>query len=183
MGQFSFQPRYTVEDYLNWEGDWELWDGQAVSMSPSPIRDHQLTIRNLLILLQRQLWEQDGCECTAISDIDWRVSQETVFRPDVAVMCHETDIGDYIEATPRLVVEVLSDATMERDRHAKRLAYAQLGVRFYLMVDHWARQITALRLAGGEYQPTDLELELHDGCRVNLDDPMVWRGLRRVRRL
>jgi len=31
-----YVPRYTVEDYQYWKGDWELWDGLAVSMLPCP---------------------------------------------------------------------------------------------------------------------------------------------------
>jgi len=27
-------PRYTVSDYQHWEGDWELIEGIAISMSP-----------------------------------------------------------------------------------------------------------------------------------------------------
>ena len=27
MGEISYRPRYTIADYLLWEGDWELWDG------------------------------------------------------------------------------------------------------------------------------------------------------------
>ena len=179
----SFVPKYTVEDYEQWEGEWELWNGVPVAMSPSPIRDHQITIRNLLILIQRQLWEQDGCHCQAISDIDWRISSDSVFRPDVVVVCQESEIADYIEQTPRLVIEVWSDSTRQIDEHQKRLAYAALGVEHYVMVDHWSRKLLPLRLVDGEYVESGPECEIEAGCVVRLEDSQVWRGLRKVRRL
>lgn len=37
----QYQPHYTVEDYELWEGDWELWDGHAIAMSPAARPDHQ----------------------------------------------------------------------------------------------------------------------------------------------
>ncbi len=32
---------YTYDDYKLWKGDWELFDGIAVSMSPAPMRKYQ----------------------------------------------------------------------------------------------------------------------------------------------
>jgi len=32
---------YTLQDYLQWEGDWELIHGQPAAMAPSPSFDHQ----------------------------------------------------------------------------------------------------------------------------------------------
>jgi hypothetical protein len=32
---------YSYDDYKLWEGDWELLDGQPVSMAPAPMIKHQ----------------------------------------------------------------------------------------------------------------------------------------------
>ena len=32
---------YTYDDYIKWEGDWELIDGIAYAMAPSPLKTHQ----------------------------------------------------------------------------------------------------------------------------------------------
>ena len=31
----SLHPHYTIEDYRRWEGEWELIDGVAISMTPT----------------------------------------------------------------------------------------------------------------------------------------------------
>lgn len=35
-----YQPHYTVEDYRQWEGRWELMGGVAIAMSQSPFGQH-----------------------------------------------------------------------------------------------------------------------------------------------
>jgi len=34
-------PNYTVNDYMLWEGDWQLIDGVPIAMSPSPFGQHE----------------------------------------------------------------------------------------------------------------------------------------------
>jgi hypothetical protein len=42
---------YTVAEYQSWDGDWELWQGIPVSMSPGPFGRHQKVTRNLMLAL------------------------------------------------------------------------------------------------------------------------------------
>ena len=57
----SSAPNYTVEDYQHWEGDWELWNGVAVSMSPSPFGGHGAAAINVGAELKRAI-EAAKCE-------------------------------------------------------------------------------------------------------------------------
>jgi len=50
-----------------------------------------------------------------------------------------------------LVAEVLSPATANRDREAKKLGYARAEVELYLIVDAAARTIEVYRLDGETY--------------------------------
>ena len=34
-------PHYTYEDWLHWEGRWELIEGHPIAMSPMPVPKHQ----------------------------------------------------------------------------------------------------------------------------------------------
>ena len=36
----KYRPHYTYEDYLLWEGRWELIEGMPYAMSPTPVIDH-----------------------------------------------------------------------------------------------------------------------------------------------
>lgn len=42
-------PHYTYEDYLQWEGKWEVIEGLPFAMSPAPLPSHQRIAANLSI--------------------------------------------------------------------------------------------------------------------------------------
>ena len=161
-------PRYTVADYRNWKGDWELWDGIAVAMSPSPSFIHGTAVTRLIRLLSDQL-ESDGCgHCSVVTEIDWVIREDTVVRPDISVVCGPPP-AMHIDRPPTLIVEVLSPATRLRDRNEKRELYREHGVRHYFVADPDTGAIQSL--TGDSHDAdADLNVDLGDGCRVRLPE-------------
>lgn len=46
MGALKIEElNYTYDDYITWEGNWELIDGIPVSISPAPVRKHSFKAR------------------------------------------------------------------------------------------------------------------------------------------
>ena len=94
MRPLTYIPRYTVEEYLLWEGDWELIDGIPYAMSPSPVRRHQ----QILVLLASQMsgslqkQKKECGDCQVVVELDWQLDNTTVLRPDIAIICGETVI-------------------------------------------------------------------------------------------
>lgn len=169
----SYNPHYTVADYEQWEGDWELWNGVAVAMSPSPNRRHQRILLKLAMLVEDALTGDSSCHCQVVSDVDWRIADDTVVRPDLSVLC-EHDEAEFISRPPTLITEVLSPATASKDRTSKRGLYERMGVGWYLIVDPQSPSAEALQLVDGSYRemtPVDSELrvDLHEGCSISLD--------------
>lgn len=147
----QYQPHYTVDDYQRWEGDWELWDGVAIAMSPSPFGRHAQLLARLAMVLGNAI---DGADCsaTALVEIDWIVSDDTVLRPDLTIVCGGVP-ERHVQQTPALVVEVLSASTRERDLVYKKRRYQQESVSWYLIVDPDAETLQCLRLnTNGEYE-------------------------------
>jgi len=71
---------YTISDYEQWEGDWELIEGIAVAMSPAPIIKHPLINTRIITELSNSL---EGCEqCLAIAEAEWRLSNDTALCLD-----------------------------------------------------------------------------------------------------
>lgn len=167
----KYIPRYTVDDYAAWEGDWELWDGIAVSMSPSPFGAHQLLLFNLAAELRTQILKQT-CEAVVLGEIDWIVSRETVVRPDVVVICGEAP-EKHIELTPHFVAEVLSASTAERDRSFKRDLYDEQGVPIYAILDPELKTVQLYRRDGeGKWRSESVvdsfEITLCEDCAVTI---------------
>ena len=174
-GAIRYLPQHTVADYEHWEGDWELWSGVPVSMSPSPGVPHQNVNSNLVYLFRDAVAKQEDCHCRVLFEIDWRIDHWTVVRPDLMMVC-EPITTNWIEVTPTVVVEILSPTTAEKDRGPKRDLYAQQGVAWYIMADPDTKTLEILRLAGDAYEPVspETQITLHDGCSVSLDPAVIW---------
>ena len=158
-------PRYTVEDWQAWSGDWELWEGQPVALA-SPSKAHQLLLRRLANALEAAL-EQQSRGYDVIMDVDWRVNQETVFRPDISVVCGDDHPG-FVARAPRLIVEILSPSTRQNDLLTKKFQFKRYGVAHYLTIDPAERALQ--RQFGDSSGDTEekLDLPLLDRCRVTL---------------
>jgi hypothetical protein len=46
---------YTIQDYNQWQGDWELIYGYPYAMSPSPLPKHQIIGTNLIFYFKEKL--------------------------------------------------------------------------------------------------------------------------------
>ena len=127
-----YTPKYTIQDYERWEGDWELWNGVAVAMTPSPFGRHQFVSVNLASELRIALREA-GIKAYVLSEIDWHIDDSTVVRPDVVVV--ESIPNRYLTEPPLFVAEILSESTAEKDRTVKFELYREKGVSNYWIVD------------------------------------------------
>ncbi len=173
-----YAPHYTIDDYATWEGDWELWDGIAIAMSPGPFGRHQTVVRNLLVQLCNEL-RRRGCHAEAIHEMDWIIRRDTVVRPDLVVLCGPVP-ERHLETPPAMVIEVLSEATRERYRTYKRLLYEQQGVAVYLMVDPDTEMIELLtRSESGKLQPSPvgltIEINICDECHLQLSASEIFK--------
>lgn len=86
---------YSVDDYRQWEGDWELIDGVAYAMAsspasamaPSPAFAHQSIGGEIYAQLHQSL--EDCPHCQALYEIDVEFAEDTVVRPEVLVICYQ----------------------------------------------------------------------------------------------
>lgn len=169
-------PRYTFDDYCGWEGEWELWDGIPIAMTPSPFGPHQRLLAELAYCFVGAI-KRAGCrECEVVVELDWVVDPHTVVRPDLSVLCG-VELERFIEQPPSLIVEIVSASTSRRDREEKRMLYEQQGVRHYLIADPATNQIERHRLmpsgnyetlATSEPQPT---FQLTANCQIQINLP------------
>src|SRR5215211_4745387 len=109
-------PNYTYDDYVFWEGNWELIDGIPYAMSPAPIPKHQIISLNIAVEFKTAL---KNCKhCKVLLPIDYKISENTVLQPDILIACKEIT-KKYLDFPPSLIVEILSPATVVKDRNTK----------------------------------------------------------------
>ena len=142
-------PHYTYDDYVQWEGRWELIYGVAHAMSPTPGIMHQAISQHIASQLERAL---ENCqECHALLPVDWKIDEETTVQPDNLVICGELEKTAYLSKTPVLIFEILSKSTAHKDRTTKFKLYEREGVRHYVIVDPNESIAKVYRLQDGRY--------------------------------
>jgi Uma2 family endonuclease len=123
---------YTYDDYKNWEGAWELIDGNAVSMAPAPMKIHQQLASELFFYLKQEL--NDNClDCEVLYEVDWKISNSTTVRPDIVLTCHD-DGEHYLTKAPKIIIEILSPSTAKKDETVKFDIYEEEKVQYYILV-------------------------------------------------
>lgn len=126
--------KYSWDDYLSWPDDerWEVIDGVAYNMTPSPTTRHQRIVGNIFRILGNNL---AGTPCvTFVAPLDVIFDEYNFVQPDVFVVCDKEKIKDRIYGAPHLIIEVLSPSTSLKDKREKKRLYEKFGVREYIIV-------------------------------------------------
>jgi len=171
---------YTHDDYRNWEGRWELIEGIAYALAPTPSPKHQKTVAHICRELDANLeCSEEFCEIY-ISPVDWKIDETTVVQPDVALFCEETE-KQFFSKTPPLVVEVLSKATALKDVTTKKTLYERTGVLYYVIIEPHTEIADIYRLTEGKYlhlgkytKDDTVTFDLPDACQTAIDLSKVF---------
>lgn len=148
---------HTLEEWQTWDGRWELINGVAYDMTPSPGTEHQRVSVRLTVAISASLeagkQKAGGGGCEVFSAPIDVFLPSGVFVPDLLVVCDPAKISKRgIEGAPDLVVEILSPSTAGKDLTRKRWAYEAARVPEYLIVDPDEQVGLLLRLENGRYE-------------------------------
>ena len=167
-----------VDDYLQGElvsdTKFEFIHGETWEM-PGVNRSHNIISINLLGMLHAHL---RNTSCRVYSgDMKVRVqadSDDCFFYPDLHVTCSHSDTAELYNTQPKLIVEVLSDATERYDRAEKFHHYRKLAsLEEYVLIAQDLQRVECYRRA----EAWDLHLYQHgDFARfesIGLELPLV----------
>lgn len=151
MGALKLEdlPRYTYDDYKNWEDRWELIYGVPYAMAPAPMIQHQSISSNIAWELKNSL--KDCKKCKALLPVDWKIGEETIVQPDNSVICHTPTHEAYITKAPKIIFEILSKSTAKKDTTLKYDLYEKEGVKYYIIVDPNEQIAKVYELSSGKY--------------------------------
>jgi len=142
-------PRYTYDDYVNWEDRWELINGIAYSMAPAPTIKHQKISNNIAWELNNIF--KDCSICTASIFVDWKIDEDTVVQPDNLVFCHKPRNEMYLTKAPVIIFEILSKSTAKKDLTVKYELYEKEGVKYYCIANPDDEVVKVYKLKDGRY--------------------------------
>jgi len=171
---------YTYDDYKEWEGNWELIDGVPIAMSPAPMRKHQSLATKVIYQLEKQI--QECFKCEVLGEVDYKVYNDTVLRPDIVVVCDEQN-DSYLTKAPEIVVEIISKSTAKRDELYKFDIYEAELVKYYILIypDDLSAKIykneNAKFIKQGDFSKENYHFE-NTMCKVDIDFEKVFRRYR-----
>ena len=185
MGDAATSRTMTAQEFLTWEADQDerhvFWDGEIFAMAGASLQ-HNRIVANLMRALGNQLV---GKPCEAFPS-DLRVqlaarrfcySDVTIVRGRVELLADATDTV----LNPRVVIEVISDATERFDRGEKFKSYRSVAtITEVVFVSQDERSIEHFVRGEGESwvlrAHTAGEVPLLDGgARFAIDD--VYRNV------
>ncbi len=148
--------KYTWQDYLAWpdEERWEVIDGEAYNMSPSPSERHQAIVVNFIVHLKEKI---KGTTCRVyVAPLDVYFDDFNFVQPDVFVVCDKNKIKDRIYGSPELIIEVISPHTSLKDRKHKKALYERFGVKEFILVHPEENYIERFLLEDSKYGEPDI---------------------------
>ena len=171
----TLMQKYIYVDYKKWEDRWELIDGIPYAMAPAPYPKHQRIVFNTSKELDKNLEciFKNICE-VYISPVDWKVNENTIVQPDVAIFCEKPQ-KQYFSKTPILIVEVLSKATAQKDMTVKFDLYEKEQVGCYIMIEPDTQKVEIYELVDEKYklvkslQDKGVYSYKNDKCSVTID--------------
>ncbi|MEO1928634.1 MAG: Uma2 family endonuclease [Nautiliaceae bacterium] len=169
---------YTYEDYKKWEGDWELIDGIPLAMAPAHLPTHQFITFQISHQLNSQL--EEYLECAVLGEVDYKIDEENVLRPDLVLTCEKLN-KPYLSLAPEIVFEIVSPSTARRDEKFKFELYEKEKVKYYVLVYPNDKKAKVYKLNNSKYEKegdiiTKYEFK-ETKCKVSVDFEKIFKRL------
>jgi len=165
---------YTYEDYKKWEGRWELIDGIPLAMAPAPLPTHQLIAFEIAHKIRLQL---QNCEnCVVLGEVDYKVSDETILRPDVVVTCER--LNKPFITNPKIIFEIVSPSSARRDEKFKFEIYEKEKINYYILVYPNDNLAKAYELKNNKFEKIPLSEKYQfklNNCNLEVDFDEIFK--------
>jgi len=178
MAALDYSEYFTKANYIQWQGDWELIGGVAYAMAPSPMVTHQSVATK--IASELEIKTSECKKCLTLNEIDYEISNDTIVRPDVLLICKPID--ETVDKAPDVIFEVLSASTARRDETVKFDLYQKEGVSYYVLVHPQKKVAKVYRLSDdgrfvkqGDFTDESFGFETKS-CLFDFDFGKIWRS-------
>lgn len=147
--------------------------------------EHSFIINNFVVMIGKQM--KDSL-CRVLGDgvpYQWHENDYKIVIPDASINCNTRDRKNVsLTGVPRMVMEVLSDATERYDRTEKMEIYRNVGISEYWIVD-WRKKQAEIYLNDGredgttyfylyktvtEQNKDELQLVMFPNLKVSFDE-------------
>ncbi len=128
---------------------------------------------NLIYQVKNEI--KNNCDCFVFTELDWKIDKENVVRPDLMIVFGEMK-SDYLEFPPVLIVEVISQSSVQKDRTIKFELYQEQGVKYYLMTDYTKETVEVFQLIDNKYRSIEInQFVLTNNCTIEFDFTTIFK--------
>ncbi len=173
-------PHYTYDDYIQWQGRWELLEGTAISMRPGPWPEHQRLSVVIVSEFELALRGMKPRKCLTYPSVAYMVAGDTIACPDIMIVSGKIE-KPFLDFPPLFVCEITAANTELMDRHLKRELYQKQGVKYYLIADPYKQKFDLYELHDNEeYKLSDHDFDkpflfmLDAGCIISIVLNEIW---------
>jgi len=176
MSNLAFVEHYTVEDWKQWEDDWELIYGFPYAMAPSPVYGHQFVMGKIFRQLDELL--DDCSKCQPLFEMDYFIDKDTVVRPDTMVICYEPIVS--IKKAPKIIFEIVSKSSKRRDEIMKKDLYFNQKIEYYILVYPDKKEAKVYKYNKEDYDfEGKFSSEIYgfkiEDCSIEFDFSKIWK--------
>lgn len=150
----SKKKTYTYDDYVKLDDNkrYELIGGELI-MTPSPDFCHQTILYKLTNLIGNFV-DQNNIGILRFAPLDVCLDEFNVVQPDILFISNKRKNiikEKCIKGVPDLVIEVLSESSLQKDKIEKKELYERFRVREYWIVDPKNRAVEIYILKDNKY--------------------------------
>jgi len=145
-------PHYTYDDYVHWDGNWELIEGIPYAISPQPLPKHQrisVSISSSFFIALKKCKK-----CTVYQPIDYKITEDTILQPDMLVVCQPIT-KKFLDFAPALVLEIISPSSALKDRHTKFEIYQTEAIPYFVIISPDEEEAEIYELINNSYTLTE----------------------------
>ena len=114
--------------------------------------------------------------------MDYKLADDTILRPDIALVCGQKN-GAYIKKAPELIVEIVSKSSTIRDEKIKHELYQNEKVKYYVLLYPEDLKAKIYKLKDDKYEKV---IDLLEGsfdfknieCNATIDFDFVFERFR-----
>lgn len=135
----------------------------------SPVAEHQLEVDRIRARLRPE--EGAGCACFHLADVLFRFADDSLKRPDIAVLCERPDstlLSNALPLVPEAVIEIVSAGYERKDFDLAPSFYLSFGVRDVIILDPRTKLVYHHRQDGVKRLESPVTIELECGCRAEV---------------
>ena len=134
---------------------YEIIDGEEYEVSSQTL-SHSRICSNINLIFDRYIDINDK-NAESFFRLSVYFSDKDIFVPDIIIVRNPDIIKeDGVYGTPDLVVEILSKATLGRDRNKKFFKYEKYGVKEYWIVDPFSKSVEVYLLQNNKFILDDI---------------------------